>query len=209
MNSGLQYVASVGGMSRIIAGRAKGRRLATPAHFQTRPTSDRVREALFSALESWFWSEEGEDALAGRSFLDLYAGSGAIGLEAASRGAEPVWLVEADRKTADLIRTNARATGLSVTVRTGKVESVLREGRQGVPPFEVVWLDPPYDVADRAVNDVLGVLASEGWVVPAGLLVVERSTRSAAPEWPAGVEQAWSRRYGETTLHFAELEETR
>lgn len=195
-------------MSRIIAGSAKGHRIAAPAHSLTRPTTDRVREALFSALGSWFWAEGAVDeALAGRSFLDLYAGSGGIGLEAASRGAAPVLLVEGDRRTSDLIRANARTTGLSVTVRTGRVEQVLRAGPEGGAGFDVGWLDPPYDIADRTLATVLATLVDGGWVVPSGLVVVERSRRSPDPVWPGSVERAWTRRYGETTLHFAELQE--
>lgn len=190
-------------VSRIIAGTAKGRRLATPAHSRTRPTTDRVREALFSALESWFGTDTG---LEGLSFLDLYAGSGAVGLEAASRGADPVVLVEADRKTAELIRTNARTTGLRVEVRTARVEQVLAGGAR---PFDVVWLDPPYDVRDDTVDEVITALTAGGWVAGAGLIVLERSSRSPEPVWPASVTENWSRRYGETTLHFAELEESR
>lgn len=195
-------------MSRIIAGSARGHRIAAPAHTSTRPTTDRVREALFSALGSWFWSDGAVDqALAGRSFLDLYAGSGAIGLEAASRGAGPVWLVEGNRRTADLILANARATGLTVTVRAARVEQVLRAGPEIGTGFDVGWLDPPYDLTDEALARVLALLADGGWVVPAGLIVVERSRRSPEPTWPPSVERAWARRYGETTLHFAELEE--
>lgn len=193
-------------MSRIIAGSAKGHRISAPAHSLTRPTTDRVREALFSALGSWFWSEGAADeALAGRSFVDLYAGSGAIGLEAASRGAAPVLAVEADRKTADLIRANAKATGLAVTVRTGKVEHVLRAGPPGGVAYDVGWLDPPYDLAGDALTEALALLVAGGWVVPAGLIVLERSRRTPDPVWPATVERTWTRRYGETTLHFAEL----
>lgn len=196
-------------MSRIISGSAKGRRIATPPHTSTRPTTDRVREALFSALDSWFHSEDHEQPLQGCSLLDLYAGSGAIGLEAASRGAHPVQLVESNRKTADLIRANARMTGLPVTVRAGKVEQVLRSGREtGVAPFDVGWLDPPYDLADAALQEVIAALTTESWIVPAGLVIVERSSRSADPAWPRSVERSWTRRYGETTLHFAELKES-
>lgn len=196
-------------VSRIIAGSAKGRRIATPSHASTRPTTDRVREALFSALDSWFYREDDGQPLQGRSLLDLYAGSGAIGLEAASRGAHPVWLVENNRKTADLIRANARVTGLPVTVRTGKVEQVLGSGRDaGVAPFDIGWLDPPYDLADAAVADTVAALTAESWIVPAGLVIVERSSRSADPGWPGSVERSWARRYGETTLHFAELKDS-
>ena len=204
----MNSLATVSGVSRIIAGSAKGHRIVAPAHLLTRPTTDRVREALFSALESWFWTEEAGEVLRGRSFLDLYAGSGGVGLEAASRGAEPVWMVEADRRTADLIRANARATHLSVVVRTGRVEQVVQAGPESGVGFEVVWLDPPYDVAEDVLTWVLQELVTHGWVVPAGLVVVERARRSPAPVWPLAVEQAWARRYGETTLHFAELEES-
>ncbi|MDO5498541.1 MAG: 16S rRNA (guanine(966)-N(2))-methyltransferase RsmD [Propionibacteriaceae bacterium] len=194
-------------MSRIIAGIAKGHRLATPSGSATRPTADRVREALFSALGSWFTADGADRALAGCSFLDLYAGSGAVGLEAASRGAEPVLAVEADRRTAELIRTNARTTGLAVSVRTGRVDQVLRAGPGNAQGFDVGWLDPPYDLAGTGLATALDLLVAGGWIVPAGLIVVERSTRSPAPIWPSGVERSWDRRYGETTLHFAELEE--
>lgn len=190
-------------MSRIISGRAKGRRLATPGHNRTRPTSDRVREALFSSLGSWFHTV-GDDALAGLSFLDLYAGSGGVGLEAASRGAEPVLLVEADRRTADVIRANARTTGLKVSVRAGKVDHIL----QTDPPraFDIVWLDPPYDLPSEKLDAVLDRLCKGGWITSGGLFAVERSSRGTPPSWPGAVT-AWSRRYGETALYFAELEE--
>lgn len=202
----------MGGVSRIIAGRAKGHRLSTPSNHLTRPTTDRVREALFSALSSWFSTDPTDAPLTGFSFLDLYAGSGAVGLEAASRGAEPVWLVESDRKTADLIRANAKATGLVVDVRAARVEHVVRSGPAGLRPdgqgFDAVWLDPPYELGEDALDALLTDLIDGGWVVPAGLVVVERSSRSRPPAWPGGVVQQWTRRYGETTLHFAELEDS-
>lgn len=191
-------------MSRIISGQAKGRRLATPDHSRTRPTTDRVREALFSTLGSWF-DTVGDTALTGFSFLDLYAGSGAVGLEAASRGAGPVLMVEADRRTAELIRANGRTTGLDASVRTGKVQQVLLTGPPG-HPFDIVWADPPYDLEPASLDAVLAGLHSGGWITPMGLFAVERPSRSAPPTWPAPVT-AWSRRYGETTLYFAELEE--
>lgn len=191
-------------MSRIIAGTAKGRRLATPTHRYTRPTADRVREALFSTLGSWF-DLAGGTPLTGFSFLDLYAGSGAVGLEAASRGADPVWLVESNRSTAELIRTNARDSGLSVTVRSVGVGPLLAGGP---PPrtFDIVWLDPPYEMSGTKLDAVLAGVLSGGWIADQGLFVVERFRRSPAPQWPAPVT-ARSRRYGETTLYFAELEE--
>ncbi|OYO17304.1 16S rRNA (guanine(966)-N(2))-methyltransferase RsmD [Enemella dayhoffiae] len=190
-------------MSRIITGTARGRRLLTPDHQRTRPTSDRVREALFSALVSWADGQDqpSDEALRGFSLLDLYAGTGAIGLEAASRGAGPVVLVEADRSTADLARRNATDTELAVTVRTAKVETFL--AAPALHAFDIVWLDPPYDAPADKLDQVLTALVAGGWLARHGLVVVERSSRGADPTWPPGVGDGWERRYGETTLHFA------
>ena len=122
-------------MTRIIGGSHRGHRLSMPKGDRTRPTTDRVREALFSALASWCGDPTGppDQALAGVAFLDLYAGSGAVGLEAASRGAGPVVLVESDRRTALVASGNAKALGLAVSVRATKVETVIaRAGRASV-----------------------------------------------------------------------------
>lgn len=185
-------------MTRIIAGTHGGRRLATPPGARTRPTTDRVREAVFSALASW--SGEGLEGLA---FLDLYAGSGAMALEAASRGAQPVIAVESDRRTADLVRSNARDLGLRVEVRTGSVEEVL--GSPAPCAYDVIWADPPYAVSSEHLDRVLGGVWASGWLADDGLLVMERSSRDEPPRWPQGVE-GWSRRYGETTIHYAQEE---
>jgi 16S rRNA (guanine966-N2)-methyltransferase len=188
-------------MTRIIAGTAGGRRLDTPKGDRTRPTSDRVREALFSAFESWCGS------LHGLRFLDLYAGSGAIGLEAWSRGAAAVTLVESDRRTADLIRGNARAVGHpAADVRQRSVAAVLAEG--AATPYDLVFSDPPYPLEDDAVAADLALLVAHGWLAGDALVVVERSARSPEPAWPAGVTalpgKRGRRKYGETTLWFAE-----
>lgn len=187
-------------MTRIIAGRAGGRRLQTPKGASTRPTSDRVREALFSAIESWAGS------LQGLRFLDLYAGSGAIGLEAWSRGAASVLLVESDKRTAEVIRANARDLGCDSTqVQARAVSVVLAE--QPAAPYDVVFADPPYPLADATVAHDLELLVAGGWVAEDGLVVVERSSRSPEPSWPAGLEPLPGKRrqkkYGETTLWFA------
>ncbi len=141
-------------MSRIIAGRAKGHRLAMPKGVRTRPTTDRTREALFSTLASWFDAADADASsqLAGVTVLDLFAGSGAVGLEAASRGAAPSCSSSQDRPTARLIQDNARATGLAVEVRTAKAEAVA-----GAPgrAFDLVFLDPPYDLPTEAVETLL------------------------------------------------------
>ena len=189
-------------MSRIIAGSAKGRRIDTPKGSRTRPTTDRTREALFSALASWFDTadEAPESQLDGVAVLDLYAGSGAVALEAASRGARPVWAVESDAGTARIARGNATATGLPVTVVATTVEKAL-----GAPPparFDVVWADPPYDLPGERLAPVLAAV-QERWLATDGLLVVERATRDLAPVWPPELSERWDRRYGETTLYFA------
>lgn len=183
-------------MTRIIGGRAGGRRIQAPRGDATRPTSDRVREALFSALESWCGS------LQGLRFLDLYAGSGAVGLEAWSRGAEAVTLVEQDRRAAALITGNARAIGCGAAdVVLGSAAAVLR--RAPGTPYDVVFLDPPYPLADEEVATDLAALATYGWLAPGALVVVERSARSPEPVWPAGLDREREKRYGETILWYA------
>lgn len=182
-------------MTRIIGGSARGRRLNTPRGAATRPTSDRVREALFSAVESWCGS------LAGLRVLDLYAGSGAVGLEAWSRGAGVVTLVEHDRRTAALIQANATSIGFSrVHVVTSPVATALT--RQPPAPYDLVFLDPPYPHPDAAVVAALEALRDHGWLVPGALVVVERSARGPALGWPDGFVGDRSRSYGETVLWY-------
>lgn len=182
-------------MTRIIGGAAGGRRLATPRGASTRPTSDRVREALFSAVESWCGS------LRGLRFLDLYAGSGAVGLEAWSRGAGVVTLVEQDRRTAVLIARNARTLGFPrADVVAAAVATTLH--RPPAAPYDVVFSDPPYPLAEDRVAADLAALVEHGWLVPDALVVVERSARSPEPTWPVGIAPTRERRYGETVLWY-------
>ncbi len=194
-------------MSRLIAGSHGGHRLVTPAGTGTRPTADRVREALFSALAAWAGGSAGpaDQALAGLAFLDLYAGSGAVGLEAASRGAAPVLLVEADRRTARTATRNITEVGLGATLRVARVEELAQRPcpqtggvRSG---YGIVVADPPYDLPTEQLDAVVADLVRHGWVAPDGLVVLERSARSPDPRWPPGFE-TWQRRYGETVLHF-------
>jgi 16S rRNA (guanine966-N2)-methyltransferase len=189
-------------VSRIIAGSRGGRRLVMPPGDRTRPTTDRVREALFSAVAAWAGRADAppDQALAGLAFLDLYAGSGAVGLEAASRGAGPVLLVEANKRTAAVTERNAADLGLAVRVRAAKVETVVAQ--PAAQPFDVVFLDPPYDVPGPTVDGVVRALHEQGWLVPDALVVVERSRRTPAVGWPDAVGEAWSRSYGETVLHY-------
>ncbi len=176
--------------------------MRVPSGDRTRPTTDRVREALFSALATWTGGTEGpaEQQLAGVRFLDLYAGSGAIGLEAASRGADQVVLVENHRSVVEVIRRNISATGLAdrVQVRPMGVDACLAGPAE---PFDIVWCDPPYGVATEVVDGVLARLA-DGWLAADGLVVVERSRRDPDPTWPEILPEVWTRRYGETQLHF-------
>ena len=189
-------------MSRIIAGSRGGRRLATPPGSRTRPTTDRVREALFSAVAAWAATADApaDESLAGLAFADLFAGSGAVGLEAASRGAGPVLLVEADKRTAAVSTRNARDLGLAASVRTGRVESVV--SAPSAEAYDVVFLDPPYELAGEVLAEVMTALADGGWLAADALLVVERSRRTPDPVWPPLVADTWSRGYGETVLHY-------
>ncbi len=185
-------------MTRIIAGSAGGRRLKTPPGDATRPTSDRVREALFSAVESWCGSWDG------LAVLDLYAGSGAVGLEAISRGADRATLVERDNRTASLIRENARVlTMTAVEVHAAAVATFLAPGPVGEgSAYDLVFLDPPYSVEAERIDEDLQALADHGWLAEDALVVVERYRRSPEPTWPAGTLPVRKKRYGETTLWY-------
>lgn len=188
-------------MTRIVAGTAKGRRLAVPPGRSTRPTSDRAREGLFSALSSLV------GPFAGLRFLDLYAGSGAVALEALSRGAAHALLVESDRRAAAVISDNVRTLGLSgAQVRTGAVETVVA-GVPGGDPYDVAFLDPPYAVTDEDVRSVLTALVDGGWLAPDSVVVVERPSRAGAFGWPAGLVADRERRYGEGTLWYGRASE--
>jgi len=187
-------------VTRVVAGSAGGRTLVVPRGSATRPTSERVREALFSRLEH-------EGLLDGTRVLDLYAGSGALGLEAASRGAASVVLVDAGREAARACRRNVETTALpGVEVRESPVERVL--ATEPWPPLEdgahLVLLDPPYDIAEDALAAVLAALVGRGWLAPEAVVVVERAKRSAEPTWPDGLSRYASRKYGDTVVWFAE-----
>jgi 16S rRNA (guanine966-N2)-methyltransferase len=182
-------------VTRIIGGAAGGRRIKAPTGDRTRPTSDRVREALFSAVDAALGS------LHGLRFLDVYAGSGAVGLEARSRGARVVTLVEQDRRTAAVIRENARGLGLDgVEVLVSDAGKAL--GREPLAPYDVAFLDPPYAVPVQDVQRDLQALREHGWLARSALVVVERSSRGPALVWPEGFDGARTKRYGETSLWY-------
>lgn len=187
-------------MTRIVAGAAGGRRLAVPPH-GTRPTTDRVREAIFNVLASRLDFD-------GMRVLDLYAGSGALGLEALSRGAASVMFVDSDRRAAEVIARNIDTVGLpGATVRRGSVETVFAAGTSPADsPFDLVLADPPYDVGSAAVEAVLGDLLRHGWVRTGSVIVVERPVSAPALNWPAGTTAWPERRYGDTRIEAAEVD---
>lgn len=185
-------------MTRIIGGSARGRRLRTPPGTNTRPTADRVREALFSSLESELGT------LSGLHVLDLFAGSGAVGLEARSRGAAAVVLVEADRPTGAVIRANVKDLGFDqVEVLTTKAERWVDD--PGTRLFDVVYVDPPYAMDTAVVRELLGRLLGSGRLGEDAVVVVERSRRGPGWEWPGGLEAVREKRYGETLLFFGRV----
>ncbi len=168
-----------------------------PAGRGTRPTSDRAREGLFATILAI------RGPLDGARVLDLYAGSGAVGLEALSRGASDVLLVESDARATRVIRDNIEAVGLPGARLVGdRVERVLARGPGGHPPRDVVFADPPYAAPAGEVQRMLAALHSGGWLAPGALVVVERATRSGPVAWPAGYTPDRSRGYGEATLWY-------
>ncbi|MGH3309442.1 MAG: 16S rRNA (guanine(966)-N(2))-methyltransferase RsmD [Streptomyces sp.] len=186
-------------MTRVIAGAAGGRRLTVPPGQGTRPTSDRAREGMFS---SWEAQLGGAAAWDGVRVLDLYGGSGAVGLEALSRGAAHVLLVEADARAARTIEHNVRALGLpGAEVRHAKAEQILA-GPAPDDPYDLVFLDPPYALADDRLREILLTLRFRHWLTGDALATVERGTRGGEFRWPEGFEGLRSRRYGEGTLWY-------
>ena len=215
-------------MARVIAGEAGGRRLAVPDGRDTRPTSDRAREGLFATISSIVGS------LAGARVLDLYAGSGAVGLEALSRGAEHVLMVEHGARAARVIRQNIEAIGLpGAAVVADRVERVLARGPGQHKPdgqhgpgqhgpgqhgpgqhgpgghrYDVVFADPPYAMPEAEVTRMLRALAEQGWLAPGALVIVERATRSGPLNWPEGFVPDRARRYGEATFWYGHVPRT-
>ena len=175
-------------MTRIIGGTAGGRQIAVPPT-GTRPSTDRVREALFSALDARGAIEDAE-------VLDLFAGSGALGIEALSRGASTAILVERDPRACAVIASNVGVAGVhGALVHRSAVDTFLR---RTPGPVDLVFVDPPYG---DPVDDVLARLPR--WTRRDAVVVVERDSRSPAPVWPEGLEPDDPRTYGETTLYLA------
>lgn len=189
-------------MTRVIAGKAGGRRLTVPPGNGTRPTSDRAREGLLSTWQSLLGGP-----LDGERVLDLYAGSGAVGLEALSRGASHTLLVEAEARAARVIRENVKALGLpGAEVRAGKAEQIIQSAPTA--PYDLVFLDPPYRVTDHDLREILLTLRTQGWLAPEAIVTVERSTRGGEFKWPQGYEAVKARRYGEGTFWYGRAAST-
>jgi len=178
------------------------RRVATPVGDSTRPTTDRVRESIFAFIVSFLEmaDKDPSEQLAGLSFLDLYAGSGAVGLEAYSRGAQVTW-VEKDRAAANVITKNCETLKVAGRVRIIDVARFL--AGPGVP-VDIVWMDPPYTVPSEEIERILGLIDSQGWVKDGGLILVERAGRTSAIEFPESFLNVGQRRYGDTTIYCAE-----
>jgi 16S rRNA (guanine966-N2)-methyltransferase len=184
-------------VTRIVAGVARGRRLSVPAGTRTRPTSDRAREGLFATITAL------HGPLRQAGVLDLYAGSGAVGIEALSRGAGRVLFVESDPAAARVIRANLTAIGLpGGQLVTGRVAAVLRRGPGGEHRYAVAVADPPYAASDDEVTAMLTALLEGGWLAPGALVAIERATRSGPVSWPPGYSCDRSRRYGEATFWY-------
>lgn len=187
-------------MSRIIAGTAGGQRLAAVPGDQTRPTTDRVKESLFAKLDAWGMLHEA-------AVLDLFAGSGALGCEAASRGAARAVLVERQEKVVAVARRNAAVVNTAlgrqaVTVHRGSVAAWLATPA-AAGPWDLVLMDPPYPLGEAELAQVLAATAPR--LLSSSVVVVERSARSPEPDWPETLRLLEHRTHGETALWFAEL----
>lgn len=187
-------------MIRIIAGIWGGRKIAVPDTDATRPTSDRVREALFARINHL-------GRLAGASVLDLFAGSGALGLEALSRGADQATFIDQHPAAVAAIKSNLDTLG----VAAGRVlarDVVATVAQPATETFDIVLCDPPYDMSTESVEELLTNLVTNNWLVPDALIVVERTKRCPTIQWPSGYEDPTIKLYGDTRLEFAYTPET-
>ncbi|WP_025777339.1 16S rRNA (guanine(966)-N(2))-methyltransferase RsmD [Brevibacterium sp. VCM10] len=187
---------------RIIAGAHKGARLSSPSGANTRPTSDRVKESLFSMLD-------GYGVVPAANVLDLFAGSGGLGFEAMSRGAAQVDFVDSSLASIRSLQANADKLGLdhSATVHAGDVLQFLA-GLPGPenpesPVFDLVFMDPPYPLGEDAVTQILRRLRTH--LDMESIVVVERAARSPEPTMPDGLEVFRAKTFGETAIHFVQL----
>jgi len=185
---------------RVIAGSLKGRRLTTPDWEGLRPTSDKLRETLFNILAP---------RIAGARVVDAYAGTGAVGIEAISRGAREVIFIDHDRRAQELIAGNLAHCGITTgynVVRTGALRALesLGNGAFGpVDPVDIIWLDPPYEASEA---ELLGVLAAAGEALaPGGMAVLERARRRPGPDAAGRLVRSRDVVSGQSALTFYEV----
>ncbi len=181
---------------RVIAGSARGRRLVTPEGEHVRPTKDIAREAMFSALDA-------RGALEGAAVLDLYAGTGALAIEALSRGAAEAVIVERDRTALDAIRANVEVLtdDEPIDVVARDVSRFVSAGPPPQAPFDLVFVDPPYRTADEEITALLTALRTPGWLAEGAIVSVERPRRNPVVV-PCGFTNGWERTFGDTLLTF-------
>ena len=185
---------------RVIAGMAKGRNLISPIG-TTRPTSDRAREALFSSLESEFGS------LNNLSMLDLYCGSGAVGVEALSRGAAIVTAIDNDEKATNIARQNFEIIEKLAGIGTYSVITMSAGKFLDKPadlPYDIVFLDPPYELPNNEIEKNLSSLMSNKYLKPSTVIAIERDSKSRPLTWPTGLSEVKERKYGAATIYYAE-----
>jgi 16S rRNA (guanine966-N2)-methyltransferase len=184
---------------RIVAGRLKGRALAAPPGLTTRPTADRVRQALFDML--WHAPWAGHDSVEGALVLDAFAGTGALGLEALSRGAREATLVDDDKHACAVAERNAQTLGYGDRCRI-VCDDVFRAVPRLSGSYDLIFCDPPY--AARATGAVLEALASRMLLAEGGRAVLEKDRREPLPAMPPAFRLSQERRYGDTVLLFVE-----
>lgn len=186
---------------RVIGGTHRGRRLSAPAGQTTRPTSDRVREALFSRIEALLGD------VPPAPVLDLFAGSGALGIEALSRGASHATFVERDRVALATLRSNVAGLNLAsrATIVSGDVVDRVTRGVTVSGPFALLFLDPPYRIDQSEVRLLIERLMERGSLAEGALVVWEHGSRDDI-EWPEALSDLGSRRYGDTTVSMGRLE---
>jgi 16S rRNA (guanine966-N2)-methyltransferase len=186
---------------RVIAGALRGRRLVAPEGDAVRPTKDVVKEAVFSALDA-------RGAIVGASVLDLYAGTGALAIEALSRGAERAVLVERDRAALAALTQNVEHLDLGARAIVVRLDVTRFGGGRppGEAPFDLVFVDPPYETGDDAVAASVGALAAPGWLGAGAVVVVERPARAGIAV-PEGFRACWERTFGDTLVFFVDAAE--
>ena len=185
---------------RIIAGSAKGKTLISPPDTRTRPTSDRAREGLFSSLDSEF------ESLVGLNFLDLFAGSGAVGVEAYSRGAAIVHAVESDGDMGNVAITNfqlVKSAAGSYRVFHTKVDRFLESDHAAEKSrYDIIFMDPPYELSNGVIEELLATIVAKNLLQPRGIIAIERESKNRPFAWPSELEEIKVRSYGQGSIYY-------